>query len=229
MELSKFCPRCGKETDRLYGDKKQLCADCYPDKHDLLDIPDKVEITVCSVCGRMRHHGDWIEEYSVQEQLGARFSDFHRDEVTMELQFWEEDDQMYVRVHAEKGEMYDHYDTQVNFIDDQCKDCSKFQGGFYKVKMQLRGEADLEEISNRISDKAAEITNENRKDFLANIQDNEHGFDFFMSTERMAKQILHMLRDDYEPDIKRSYELMGEENGERVYRNVISVRLNHVN
>ncbi|MFB6216842.1 MAG: NMD3-related protein, partial [Candidatus Aenigmatarchaeota archaeon] len=50
MELSKFCPRCGKETENLYGEGKKLCPDCYPDKNDLLDIPDKVEIEVCPVC-----------------------------------------------------------------------------------------------------------------------------------------------------------------------------------
>jgi nonsense-mediated mRNA decay protein 3 len=227
MELSKFCPRCGEETDRLYGDKKKLCADCYPDKNDLLEIPDKVEITVCSVCGRMRKSGEWIEEYTVQEQLGAKFAEFYEDDVEMELQFWEEDDQMYVRVHAHKGEISDFYDTRVNFNNDQCPDCSKFQGGFYKVKMQLRGDADLQPISDSIADKAAEITNQNRKDFLSNINKTDHGFDFFISTERMAKQILQMLRDSYEPDIKRSYELLGEENGERVYRNVISVRIDH--
>ncbi|MFB6175371.1 MAG: NMD3-related protein [Candidatus Nanohalobium sp.] len=226
MELSKFCPQCGKETDELYGDKKQLCADCYPDKHDLLEIPDKVEIDVCSVCGRMRKHGDWIEEYTVQDQLGAKFAKFSEPGVDMELQFWEdEEEQMWVRVHAYKGKMKDEYDTQVNIKQQQCEDCARFNGSFYKVKMQLRGEADLERISDEVADKAAEITNRDRTSFLANIEKTDHGFDFFMSTEKMAKEVLRMLKSTRNPEVQRSYELVGEENGEKVYRNVISVRL----
>jgi nonsense-mediated mRNA decay protein 3 len=226
MELSKFCPRCGEETEELYGDKKQLCADCYPDKHDLLEIPDKVEIDVCSVCGRMRKHGDWIEEYTVQDQLGAKFAEFSEPEADMELQFWEdEEEQMWVRVHAFKGEIRDSYDTRVVFEQQQCEDCSRFNGSFFKVKMQLRGDADLESISNEIADKAAEITNRDRTSFLANIEKNDHGFDFFMSTEKMAKEVLRMLKSTRNPEVQRSYELVGEENGEEVYRNVISVRL----
>ena len=226
MELSKFCPRCGEETDELYGDKKQLCANCYPDKHDLLEIPNKVEIDVCSVCGRMRKHGDWIEEYTVQDQLGAKFEEFSEEEVDMELQFWEdEEEQMWVRVHAYKGKMKDEYDTQVNFDQQQCEDCSRFNGSFFKVKMQLRGEADLEPIADQVADKAAEVTNRDRTSFLANIEKNGYGIDFFMSTEKMAKEVLNMIKSTRNPEVQRSYELVGEDNGEKVYRNVISVRI----
>lgn len=224
MELSKFCPRCGKETDQLYGDKKKLCADCYPDKHDLLEIPDKVEIEVCPVCGRMKKGRDWLEEYTMEEQIMARFADFTEPGVEMKLQYWEEDEKTFVRVHAFQDEIEDEYDTEVVFERDQCPSCSKFQGGFYKVKLQLRGE-DLEPVSNRIVDVAAETTNEDRDSFLSNIEKNDHGFNFFLSTEKIAKKILDVLRSEYDPEIKRSYELIGEQDGEEVYRNVISVRI----
>ncbi|WP_414837896.1 NMD3-related protein [Candidatus Nanosalina sp. VS9-1] len=224
MEFTKFCPRCGRETDMLFGNEKKLCPDCYPDKNDILDIPREVEFTVCTVCGRMRKSGEWIEEYSLQDQLAAKFSEFAEDDVEMELQFWE-DEGLKVRVHAEKGPIQDFYDTEVSIEDDQCPDCSRFQGGFYKVKLQLRGEEPLEPVSNEIVDIAAEATNDSRKDFLSNIDKVDHGFNFFLSTERITKKILTMLRDEYDPEIKRSYELIGEEGGEEVYRNVVSVRM----
>lgn len=224
MNLTKFCPRCGREVEELYGDKKKLCSECYPEKYKLLEIPDVVEITVCPVCGRMRKSGEWVEEYTVQDQLGAKFEEFSEKGVEIEIQFWEEDDDMFARVHAIKDEMNAYYDTEVRFKNDQCPECSKFQGGFYKVKIQLRGEG-LEQIQKDIVDRAAEITNENRKDFLSNMEDTEHGYNFYISTERMAKKILSMLRDRYDPEIKRSYELIGEEDGQEVYRNVVSVRV----
>ena len=227
MEFSKFCPMCGKETEQLYGDEKKLCAECYPKKNDLLNIPDKVKITVCGVCGRMRKAGEWVEAYSMHEQLGEKFSDFAEDDVEMELQFWEDDEEeIQVRVHAFKGEMKGEYDTKVDFQTVQCQDCSKFEGGFYKVKLQLRGDEPLEPVSNDIVDVAAEATNDTRTDFLSNIDDTDHGFDFFLSTERITKKILSMLRDEYDPDVKRSYELIGEDDGgEEVYRNVVAVRI----
>ena len=227
MEFSKFCPMCGSEAETLYGGEKKLCAGCYPKKNELLDIPSKVSITVCGVCGRMHKSGQWVEEYSVQDQLGAKFAGFSEDGVDMEIQFWEENDQMRVRVHAFKGEIKAEYDTQVDFEENQCQDCSKFQGGFYKVKIQLRGDVDLEPVSNKIADKAAEATNETRKDFLSNIDVNDHGYDFYLSTERINKKILTMLREHYSPEIERSYELLGEEGGQEVYRNVVSVRIDH--
>lgn len=226
MELSKFCPRCGEETEALYGEGKKLCAECYTDKNDLLDIPREVEIEVCSVCGRMRDRGEWKETYTFQDQLAEKFSHFAEEDVEMELQYWEEEDQTKVRVHAKKGPITDFYDTTIQFEKTQCRPCSRFQGGFFKAKIQLRGESDLEPISNAIVDKAAELTNESRKDFLSNVEKKNHGYDFYLSTEPMNKKILNMLRDRYDPEIKRSYELVGERQGEEVYRNVVSVRVN---
>ncbi|WEL19983.1 60S ribosomal export protein NMD3 [Candidatus Nanohalococcus occultus] len=225
MNLTKFCPRCGKETEKLYGERKKLCADCYPDKNDLLEIPDVVEITICSVCGRMEQSGKWLEEYSVIDQLSAKFSEYNEEGIEMQLQYWEEDEDFLVRVHATKGEIKASYDTEVRFSKTQCKNCSKFASGFFKVKIQLRGDGDLEKVSNEIMDHAAEITNDDRNKFLSNVEKNHSGYDIFLSTEPMAKQILSRLRKHYDPDIKRSYELMGEENGEEVYRNVVSVRI----
>jgi len=227
VNLSKFCPRCGEETDKLYGEKKQLCKDCFPEKNNLLDIPEEVEIKICSVCGRMKHHGKWREEYTIQEQMGLKFSDFSEENIEMELQFWEEDDKdcIFVKVHSFKDGIHDEEGTRVDFREVQCQDCSKFNGGFYKAKIQLRGN-NLEPIGEAIVDKAAEITNENRKSFLSNVDKVDGGYDYYLSTEPMNKKILGMLRDRFDPDIKRSYELVGEENGEEVYRNVVSVRIN---
>ena len=226
MNLSKFCPRCGQETDKLYGENKELCAECFPEKNNLLDIPDKVEVKVCSVCGRMKHHGKWREEYTIQEQMGLAFSDFGEEDVRMELQFWEEEhmDGIQVRVHAFKGEIESSQDSRLIFEEVQCHDCSKFNGGFFKAKIQLRGD-DLKPVSEAIIDKAAEITNENRKSFLSNLEHVDGGYDYYLSTEPMNKKILGMLRDRFDPEIKRSYELVGEENGEEVYRNIVSVRM----
>lgn len=225
MELSKFCPRCGRETERLYGNEKKLCPDCYPDVNDIVEIPDVVELDICSICGRMRKTGNWIEEYTLQEQLAARFEEFSEEDVEIELQYWEEDEKMFVRVHAFKGDMKAEYDTELKINREQCKTCSKFHGGFYKVKMQLRGDADLERLSNRMVDKAAEVTNEGRKHFLANVEETGNGYDFYFSTEKIAGDVLNMLKTRHDPDVKRSYELIGEEDGQRVYRNVISVRI----
>ncbi len=225
MELTKFCPRCGEETERLYGNKKKLCPDCYPDVNTLIEIPDTVELDICSICGRMRKQGVWIEEYTLEEQLAAKFEEFSEPGIELELQYWEENERMFVRVHAFKDEMKAEYDTEIKINQEQCKTCSQFHGGFYKVKMQLRGEKNLNKISNQVVDKAAEVTNEGRKNFLANVEKMEHGYDFYFSTEKIAGEILRMLKNRYDTEVKRSYELIGEDDGQRVYRNVISVRV----
>lgn len=224
MELSKFCPRCGKETENLYGEEKRYCPECYSDVNSLADLPSKIEIETCSVCGRMRQKGEWIEAYSIEDQLAEAFSSFMEEDIDMELQFWEEDEEFWVRVHLYDREIKDSEDVKVEWSEDQCPDCARFQGSFYKAKIQLRGD-NLEPISDVIVDKAAELTNRNRSDFLSNVEKVDGGYDFYLSTEKMNKKILSDLRSKFDPDIERSYELVGEKDGQRVYRNVVSVRV----
>jgi len=83
----------------------------------------------------------------------------------------------------------------------------------------------LEKVSEVIVDKAAELTNMNRSDFLSNVEKIDGGYDYYLSTEKMNKKILSELRSKFDPDIERSYELVGERDGQRVYRNIVSVRL----
>lgn len=223
MELSKFCPRCGKETEKLYGEEKQLCNTCFTEVNSLVDAPRLVEIETCSVCGRMKKKGEWVEAYTVEDQLAETFSDI-AESFELELQYWEEDEEFYVRLHIADGNLQDNEDVKVEWLQDQCPDCSRFQGGFYKAKIQLRGE-NVQDIADDITDKAAELTNRNRADFLSNLEHRDGGIDFYLSTEKMNKKILSMLRENYRPEIERSYELVGERDGQRVYRNVVSVRL----
>lgn len=223
MELSKFCPRCGEETTQLYGENKQLCGDCFTEVNDLIEAPREIEIETCSVCGRMKEKGEWIEAYTVEDQLGEAFSDT-AENFTLELQYWEEDEEFFVRLHVSEGELKEHHDVKVEWSQDQCPDCARFQGGFFKAKIQLRGD-NVQKVADDITDKAAELTNRNRSDFLSNMEHRDGGIDFYLSTEKMNKKILSMLRDSYRPEIERSYELVGERDGQRVYRNVVSVRL----
>lgn len=225
MDLSKFCPKCGREAEKLYGNKKKLCADCYGQTYNLIELPSTVELTVCPVCGRLRKKGEWLEEYTLQDQLAARFSEFSEPEVELELQYWEGDEKMFVRVHTFKGEIESSQDTELKIHNQTCDTCSKFEGGFYKVKMQLRGDVDLERVAEELAEKAAETTNEDRKDFLSNIDKHRDGVDFYLSTEKIAGELLNSLKSRHDPEVKRSYELVGQEDGQKVYRNVISVRL----
>jgi len=96
-----------KTTDQLYGNEKELCA-FVPNvilrtMTSWISRMNVVELHICSTCGRMRKSGEWIEEYTLQEQLGARFQKFAEDDVEMELQYWEENQKMFVRVHAKKA------------------------------------------------------------------------------------------------------------------------------
>ena len=221
MELSKFCPRCGKEAE-LYGDEKKLCSECYTDVHDLADLPDKKVLTVCPVCGRMKKSGEYVEAYSVQDQLLEAFSDLPEG-VEAELQFWEEDDTLKVRVHLFKGEMEDFKDVEVEYEEEKCEPCERFDKGFYRAKIQLRG--DVDEASRFVVDRAAELSNEDRDNFLANVVERDGGFDYLVSTQEMLRKILKGLRERFDPEVEMSYEQIGMKDGQEMHRAVASVRV----
>lgn len=224
MDLAKFCPRCGERTQELMGEKKKVCGSCYTDERTIAEIPGAVEITVCSVCGRMKQNGNWEEIFEKRDRIAEKLSEYNKPDITMNVQYWEEDGETYAKVQCQKETASETHECKIEVDKTQCKNCSKFRSGYYKAKIQVRGQ-NINEAVESAAAEAAKATNENREDFLSNIERTDHGTDLFVSTDSLARRLVDKIESNHETEKERSYELVGEEDGQKIYKNVISVRL----
>ncbi len=107
---------------------------------------------------------------------------------------------------------------------EQCEPCAKFHGGHFRYTLQLRGNH-LDDALERMMETAAAATREDREQFVADMAEVHGGYDVFVSTRALAEQLIKAVEQEYDVDTERSEELVGEEDGQRIYRTTVSVRI----
>src|SRR3972149_5172955 len=55
MKRTKFCPKCGRETEKFYDN---LCKDCFLQKIKLIGLPEKIVVKHCKICGKFFSNGE---------------------------------------------------------------------------------------------------------------------------------------------------------------------------
>lgn len=221
MDLSKFCPVCGKEAGRLYGDKK-MCGQCFLERNRLLDIPDEASIQVCEECGRMKQDGKWHPRFKDRDRVDLYFSQFDED-TDIEYGIERREENLRIDYTVSKKGLEDSGNVIIESSEDICRDCKGFEGGFTKSKIQVRGE-NLEEISGLIDQRCKNLEAKNHDDYLVNRREVKEGFDYHLSTEHMCQHVIKAVTKRFDLDVLRSYQLIGKKNGKEVYRNTAVLR-----
>ncbi|MDY6771083.1 MAG: 60S ribosomal export protein NMD3 [Candidatus Nanohaloarchaea archaeon] len=225
--MQKFCPQCGKETDQLFG-SKGLCRDCYSEHATFVDLPDEIRFDQCSVCGNYKVENVWKEFESDEKLIYDLLRKHEKESIEMSASFRKQGEKYVVNVLMEKQESGEIVQQTQEVVlkpqKTQCKKCSRFHGGYFEAIVQLRGNVS-EAMFGRVMDHAADKTNEDRSDFVSNVEERDGGYDVYVSSNTMAEAILDFIDERFELEQERSKELVGEQEGQKVYRTVISARV----
>ncbi len=223
MDLNSFCPRCGQEADRLYGDESKLCGNCYSEKEHLIDLPNKLHIKVCEKCGRTEIDGEWRLKTSNKSKVRYLLSKYFRNKDSgydlLSASFKDE-----VSLRIRKHGLEQKRQIKVDKKDVICRDCTGFQGEYAKTKLQIRGE-NTEEVTGLIEKRCSTLEEENHEDFLIDKRSIDGGKDFFLSTEHMSQQVMDTVRKEFDVDVNRSYKQIGHRKDEPVVQNTVVVRV----
>ncbi|MCJ7450252.1 MAG: 60S ribosomal export protein NMD3 [Candidatus Nanohaloarchaeota archaeon QJJ-9] len=225
--MQKFCPRCGEEVEKVYGNKG-LCKDCFIDKEEFVEIPDEIEFRQCSVCKDYKLGNVWKEYKTDQNLVYDLISQYEKDNVDMSASYRKKGEKYVVNVmmvkEVDEKELKQTKEVVLKPEKTQCDKCSKFRGGYYNALLQLRGNI-TEDSLGELMDRASDLTNEDRNDFVADVVEKHGGYDIYTSTRSMAENLVNILKEKFEMEVKRSKKLVGKEDGQKVYKSTISARI----
>jgi nonsense-mediated mRNA decay protein 3 len=223
MDLKSFCPRCGQEVDRLYGDERKLCGDCYAEKEDLVGLPDKLNFKVCERCGRTESDSRWQLKTSKESKVNYVLSKYFRDKDSgYDLLYVSLEHTVTLQIH--KHGLEQKKQIKVNKKNVICRDCKGFQGEYAKTKLQIRGE-NTEEVTGLIEKRCLNLEEKNHEDFLIDMRSTEGGTDFFLSTEHMSQQVMDTVRKELNVGVDRSYQQIGNRKDEPLVQNTVLIRV----
>ncbi|XGI83261.1 60S ribosomal export protein NMD3 [Halorutilales archaeon Cl-col2-1] len=237
---SAFCPECGEETDP----DELLCDACYADSVDPVEAPENLELRVCSVCGSYVDDGDWTSEeddVSEEHELAVeRLQDSLRAHVEAEsprvdLRAERVDPDVYhiyVSFTADvRGyPVHDDFKTTVNVSRETCPTCARISGGYYESIVQIRGENRLptdDELhtAKEIAYGIAGDDLDDRDTFVTDVKDVDDGIDIYLSTNKAGLQTARRVIEEFGGTYSDSATLVGEKDGDELYRVTYSVRL----
>lgn len=236
-----FCPRCGKTDEELF---EGVCKSCFLEDVVLAEIPDEIEITICTHCESRLISGKWHELELSDEEIILNTLNKH-----ITLNKYAKDVEIDVEtilargsnieclVHVKGnvlGEIVEQdYKLNVKIIRMVCPECSKFVSGYYEAVIQLRtdkripDEEEIITIDSIIVDNINKISKKNKMAYISERAVLKEGIDYYVGSYKVAKRLSTTIKDHLGGVIKESPRLMGRDKstGKDLHRIWISVRL----
>ena len=221
----KVCPRCGR-TEKEVPFIGFLCRDCYLETHDVVHIPH-LELKVCPTCGRV-YVGRWVPfsldvlRSWVRKHVKADVDDAFvsvgmRGKLERPLRVT-----ILVSGSIEGVPVQVSREVEIPVVYQQCPDCARRAGGYYEAVVQIRG-ADVERAADilrrwisRSGGQGAYVAREVRR---------KEGIDIYVGSRKLAEKLAARLARTFQAETKRSYTLVTEKNGKKVYRVTVLVRI----
>lgn len=244
-----FCPRCGseivRETDLPEQADSRLCDSCYLSQYDLVDAPDRIELTVCAQCGAVDRGSRWVD-------IGADdYTDLAIDELTDALSVhvdatsisWqvapEQVDPTTIKMHVQfsgvlrETPLTEELTVPVKIGRETCTRCGRIAGGSYAGVVQLRSidRDPTEEEKTRGKEIAHDLVDKledkgDREAFVTEINEVPGGLDIRLSTTRLGEQIARRITDELGGEFTDHETLVTEDDdGNELYRVTFAVRL----
>lgn len=248
-----FCPECGdtvqSRSEPLPGAPRDrdrlLCDDCYFQKFDLVDAPDRIQVQVCARCGAVHRGNRWVDvdaqDYTdvgvdqVTEKLGVHLD---ATDVTWGVEP-EQVDQTTIRMHCQFAGIVrgtaveEEVMVPVKIARQTCSRCGRIAGGSYAATIQVRArdrvpsseeQSDAVEIAEEIV--AEREADGDREAFVTEIDETEDGTDIKLSTTKLGGLIADRIVQELGGGVSESATLITEDSdGNEVYRVTYSIRL----
>jgi len=243
------CPNCGAPVDAgardPAGEGAELCADCYFERLELVDVPDSVTLTVCSTCGAVERGRRWVDigaddRVDVAVDAVAERLDVHVD---AEAVRWavrpERVAETEVVVHADfralvRGRRVEvEHAIPVSIGHGTCERCGRVAGDYHEAIVQVRAadrtpdpderEGAREAVDAYLDEREAAG---DRNAFVSSLAEDEDGLDVRVSTAQIGRGVAERIVRRFGGTVEESRRLVTEDgDGERLYRMTFRVRL----
>lgn len=236
---STICPKCGKETPRLFQGR---CKTCFLETFTLAEIAPVLHAKMCATCGARNIKNRWVDEGTLETIVMQTAEDallVHEMAGDIELYIEPRARTPYLyRVHIEVDAMvldelfHQDLETEVRVLRESCDMCSRISGGYFEAIIQIRGsnripaeeeKKECIDIANSVLDR---LRNKgDRLAFISSSLDIKEGVDLYVGSSNAGRHICKEINSQLGGTFNESASLQGMRDGKDMYRITFSLRL----
>lgn len=204
--MKQICIICGAEVF-----KENLCELHFIEKNKLFEIPEKVNLKYCTNCGAY-YDNRWVKD-DLENIIKSKIKTNNRilrKEVDVKNNYAMFICKGYIKPSKKIKEETKRIEIKIE--KRKCDNCIKLLSGYYQAVFQIRGkrkEKILKHLMNLLG--SNEIILEKIKE----------GYDIKFIDKKKASKISGLLKGF---SIKKSYKLITEKKGKKLYRNYYAIR-----
>ncbi|MEM2795829.1 MAG: 60S ribosomal export protein NMD3 [Candidatus Hadarchaeales archaeon] len=223
--MRRFCYKCGALEKDAGPLVEGLCQRCFRESFRL-ELPDKVELTSCKICGSFLIRGEWMKvtkEEAVMAELnkkmrlpdGLKFEVKTKDGTEMICVFGSVGEPRKIPIEIEKP-----VKIEKRFMT--CKLCSLRKAGYYEAIVQVRG-IPSQEIS-KILRKSKDDLLISEEDFISEFVPLENGADIYVSNISLGRRLSSVFKGMGAKITSTSKLISQTKDGKKRYRVTFLVR-----
>ncbi|MEM5829308.1 MAG: NMD3-related protein [Candidatus Aenigmatarchaeota archaeon] len=220
----KFCPKCGKKTEKLY---EGLCEVCFLSKFSFLGkLSERLEVKECVSCGRF-----FFRSYSssnIEELIEGFFQQLFREEELNSLFYRIADGKIYLTLNLKTNDLEKSEEKVIDLKIKKitCQACFMKSSGYFQAVLQVRAPKDLlEKIKDEIESQINYLNQYDRLAFISSLKETKNGFDVFIGSKNSAHQIARILKSKFMAKVKITRKIGGRVRGKKVYRDTILISI----
>jgi len=222
--LKKFCPKCGKETEKFYNN---LCSECFLEsKSSISKLPKYFVIRKCKICEKYQMDDKLFnsEEEALEEEIRKFFKD--KSIASISFRIHKNKTSITIKSNFDDLEKEEVADISLVFKKIVCKYCSMKNSGYYQAILQLRLPKEL--LGKIIDEIVKQISLENQfnpQSFISKVEKKNEGVDIYLGSKESANNVANLLKNKFGVKTKLSRKLAGKVKGINVYRDTILIKI----
>jgi nonsense-mediated mRNA decay protein 3 len=224
---TKFCPRCGTQTDELFD---SLCEDCFKREIKLIE-PTGISVSICRTCGcyfkgNEKTSIEAVVEDTIRKEIGKKYGCDSEVEIKA-IKTGDKRAHVVLIVKAElRGvQLTENGEVEVVLKRESCERCNRIAGGYYAGIVQIRADDRIptdDELA--IAEKIA-YSSLIEPEFISKEVLLKEGLDIYVSSMDCGRRISNAILRRFGGSYSKSEKLYGRKDGRNVYRVSFSVRM----
>jgi len=203
---SRFCPECGKESEKLV---ESLCISCYSNKPNVR-LPKQKNVLLCVKCEQVLNKGFWMKGMKSAEQIleervkNSLVLPVEEQLISVKIIEFGDEGKLEVVSKRDNEKLTREVDGKFEIKKYCCPACSRESGVDYLAKLQLRSSVNPEHF---VEESLRYIKFSNPK--IAKVDNVLHGADIYLVNAQIARQAARRIKKHFDCLIKSSYRNYG--------------------